>query len=115
MKNLLTVPLFQVYKILGPSAKKKFLGSFLFILVTLPGPAQNKTYYISPSGNDNNSGLTVSAPWKTTLKVSSFIFETGDTLLFQGGQKFYGNLKFESKNAPGMISSYGTAKATIYA
>lgn len=40
-------------------------------------------YYLSPSGNDNNSG-TISSPWKTLVKAWSII-APGDTVYLRGG------------------------------
>lgn len=74
-------------------------------------------YYISNSGNDENSG-TKSKPWKTIIKVNNRILKPGDCLLFKGSELFTGNLLIHvnSKTLPGKpitISSYGKGKATI--
>lgn len=45
-------------------------------------------YYVSPSGNDSNSGLSTSLPWKTLTKVNGHTFAAGDQCLFQSGQTF---------------------------
>lgn len=86
------------------------------------------TYYVSPSGNDNNNGTSTSTPWKTIAKVNTIAsakgnkpkFAAGDQIFFQGGQTFAGNLSFPSGNngtatSPITVSSYGTGPATIYA
>lgn len=42
------------------------------------------TYYFSQAGNDSNTGLTTSDPWKTTAKFRSSV-AAGDTALFNRG------------------------------
>ncbi len=77
-------------------------------------------YFISPSGNDANSGILPETAWKTITKVNSMNFEPGDQILFEGGQTFNGNLEF-GYNATGnldnyiQIGSYGSGRAIINA
>jgi hypothetical protein len=78
------------------------------------------TYYVSPSGNDANSGKSPGLAWKTVGNVNSLDLKPGDTVLFQGGETFSGNLYFDSGdgNVPGtpvVISSYGGGRATLNA
>lgn len=94
--------------------KKNYL-LVLFILFIVNGFAQNQTYYISSSGDDSNSGLSVGSAWKTVSKVSSFNFEPGDRILFEGGKRFTGNLEFQFEDGPFIIESYGRGKAIINA
>jgi hypothetical protein len=75
------------------------------------------TYYISPWGNDSNAGTSVSQPWKSIGKVNSEHFNLGDSILFQGGQTYYGTLRFSSGSGGAnggfvTVSSYG-GRATI--
>lgn len=74
-------------------------------------------YYVSPFGNDANSGTSTSNAWKTIGKVNSRNFK-GDTILFEGGSTFYGKLSFTNtdigtESKPIVIGSYGTGRATI--
>jgi hypothetical protein len=75
------------------------------------------TYYVSPSGNDSNSGTSINSPWKSVGKVSNAHLNAGDHVLFQGGQTFGGTLELYEQNgasnAPIVISSYGSGQATI--
>lgn len=96
--------------------------TFLFMLLTLAmvGTAQDKTYYVSPYGDDANSGLSAEAPWKTINKVNSFSFKAGDSILFEGGQTFVGSIFFwgddmGSSSHPVVLSSYGAGRAQINA
>ena len=81
----------------------------------------NNTYYVSPAGDDNNSGLTPNDAWSSLDKVNSMIIKPGDAVLLEGGKSFPGTLKFDSKDANGgaeapvTVSSYGTGRATILA
>lgn len=85
-------------------------------LTTPPqGPA---TYYVSQTGNDNNSGTSTQSPWQSLNKVNSINFQAGDQILFQGGQTFNGTLYLDASDTgtaanPIIISSYGTGRATI--
>jgi hypothetical protein len=75
------------------------------------------TFYVSPTGSDNNSGTSESSPWKTTGKVSSYHFTPGEQVLFEGGKSFSGSLKFfgdgGSSSDPVVVGSYGSGKATL--
>ncbi len=77
------------------------------------------TYYVSPSGNDSNSGTSQNSAWQTVAKVNLSSFNGGDSVLFQGGQTFTGCLSFSSSNvngAPGStftVGSYGSGEFTL--
>src|SRR5579883_825410 len=76
------------------------------------------TYYVSPSGSDQNSGTSPSNAWQTVAKVNSVTLQPGDTVLFAGGASFTGRLTLSaaeqgSAAAPITISSYGTGRATL--
>jgi hypothetical protein len=76
------------------------------------------TYYISPLGDDNNSGSSPEEAWQTVDKVNSMDFGPGDEILFKGGETFTGNLffdKLDSGTASNniVINSYGTGRAVI--
>ncbi|MBP1737390.1 MAG: Parallel beta-helix repeat protein [Oscillospiraceae bacterium] len=63
------------------------------------------TYYVSPSGSDSNSGLTVSAPFKTIQKACDTV-SPGDTIDIMGGTY---NQTFNITNS-GSSSGYITIK-----
>src|SRR6185437_10494391 len=44
------------------------LGSLLLAL-----PVSGSQYYVSPAGNDNNSGTSPSSTWATISKVNNFV------------------------------------------
>ena len=47
-------------------------------------------YYVSNSGDDNNSGTSPENAWKSTDKVSNFDFNEGDGVFFERGSVWYG-------------------------
>lgn len=86
------------------------------VFVLLPLSASAAPWYVSPNGNDNNSGLSPSAAWKTISKVNKKAFAPGDTIFFEGGGTFSGTLspsRSGSATAPITYDSYGTGRATI--
>ena len=98
--------------------KKLLCLTSLILLLGLAGMVQATTYYVSPSGNDNNAGTSTSTAWKTIAKVNSRTFAPGDSILFQGGQTFTGGIDFDASDAgtaanPITVGSYGTGRATI--
>lgn len=75
------------------------------------------TYYVSNSGNDANSGLTTSTPWKSLTKVNSFAFKAGDQILFERGSSFYGTLnlhyRFGTAENPIVYGAYGSGELPV--
>lgn len=78
------------------------------------------TYYISPNGNNSNSGNSPDDAWQTIERVNKMQFEPNSRIFFEGGESFSGNIYFTvgDGNDPAKsirVSSYGTGKATIKA
>jgi hypothetical protein len=76
-----------------------------------------RAYYVSPSGNDKNEGTRNSA-FQSIQRISGLKLNPGDSILFEGNQRFSGNLKIDSQNSgdefhPILISSYGIGIASI--
>ncbi|HYF31305.1 MAG TPA: hypothetical protein VD993_09315 [Chitinophagaceae bacterium] len=83
-------------------------------------PAMGATYYISPSGDDNYAGTTPATAWKTIQKLNTIQLHPGDSVLFQGGAVFSGNIYLEANDSgtPSQtvyIGSYGTGRPVIQA
>ena len=100
--------------------KRQGFFYLLLIIFYLPVSAQNKTYYVSVSGNDANNGLTISTAWQTLTPINNLNLEPGDRILLEGGQIFSGSLQLDgndmgTKENPIIITSYGNSKSTIYA
>ena len=108
--------------------RKYFLSIALLVLqlslaIILAQPSFSSSqletrYYISPSGDDSNSGITPNTPWKTIERLNQVVFKPGDQILFEGGATFSGNLMFDHHDQgtdvhPIVISSYGVGKARI--
>jgi hypothetical protein len=83
--------------------------------------AEDTTYYVdSANGNDSNSGTSTTGAWRTINRANALNLETGDRLLFRGGQTFVGNLLLGAEDAgtatrPVQVGSYGTGRARISA
>lgn len=84
------------------------------------GSCPINTYYVNPSGDDNNSGASPNDAWKSISKVNSVDLKPGDIVLFKGDNTYDGGLYFDKNDGndssnPVKISSYGTGRATINA
>ncbi len=76
------------------------------------------TYYVdASSGNDGASGTSKSQAWRSINKVNFASLNSGDTVLFKGGQTFGGELKVYGKTGVTFSSYDGTAHLTtgVYA
>jgi Right handed beta helix region len=95
---------------------------------TAPAPATiqipaatGRTYYVSLTGNDSNSGTSVAQAWKTVAQVDRAQLNPGDQVLFQGGQTFnddalmpgWGTSASGTSTAPINFSTYGPGQATL--
>jgi hypothetical protein len=92
------------------------LFTLVFLLCSMSGFAT--TYYVSSTGSDSNPGTSTAGAWATINKVNNTVFLPGDTLYFEGGQTFTGNIYLNGSDANDpnnifVISSYGTGRATI--
>ncbi|MES2593370.1 MAG: T9SS type A sorting domain-containing protein [Bacteroidota bacterium] len=89
-----------------------------FALLLFSGVLQAQTYYISPMGDDNASGTSITSPWKTIAKINNQTLAPGTTVLFEGGQTFSGSIYIDNADANDadncvVFSSYGNGKAII--
>ncbi|MHC4912918.1 MAG: right-handed parallel beta-helix repeat-containing protein, partial [Planctomycetota bacterium] len=95
---------------------KKLCLAAIAVVLVWGGAVSATTYYVSPSGNDNNSGTSPSDAWQTIDKVNTVTFSAGDSILFEGGQMFSGSLYFDEAGTstnPITVGSYGTGRATV--
>src|ERR1022692_1762515 len=84
----------------------------------LTQPVVATAYYVSGSGNDNNSGLAINAAWRTIPRVNSQKLLPGDQVFFEGGMTFSGSILVPPPDSgrptqPVFFSSYGQNRATI--
>ncbi len=78
------------------------------------------SFYLSPRGNDSNTGTSPDQAWQTIDKINSRDFGPGDEILFEGGQTFNGTIvlnmdDYGSLNNKVHFDSYGTGRAIINA
>src|SRR4051794_3164424 len=74
---------------------KKFL---LIVMVLFSSFLNARDYYVSPAGNNSNSGTSTSSPWQSISKVNSFNFAANDRILFLRGKTFYGGIIVKRSN-----------------
>ncbi len=82
-----------------------------------PAPISGVTYYVSPSGSDQNPGTSPALAWRTVARVNAATLAPGDGVLFEGGATFSDAPLMPqssgSAGAPIVYGSYGTGQATI--
>lgn len=66
------------------------------------------SYYISNDGDDNNSGLSASTPWKTISHVNSQQFAAGSSILFKKGDVWRESIKMNSSGNDDNYITYGS-------
>ncbi len=75
-------------------------------------------YYISPFGDDSNTGISQKQPWRSIGRVNAIQLLPGDSVRFRANQTFKGNLTLSGVGtdvAGELITfgSYGDGRATI--
>jgi len=82
-------------------------------------PAEAAIYYVSATGDDGRAGTTIASAWRSMSRVNQQQLAPGDSVLFEGGRTFDGQLYLDRVDAgrsdlPVTISSYGpNGPATI--
>jgi len=89
----------------------------LALALLLCGKAHARDYYVSPNGNDSAPG-TQTEPWRSIEKVNQTSFKPGDRVLFEGGKRFAGTLRFGADDSGTreqrlLVSSYGSGRAVL--
>lgn len=87
----------------------------LLSTLLLSNSAHATNYYVSPTGNDGNSGTSQDHAWKTLDKVNSMGFDhfkEGDNLLFERGGTYYGSTGGELVKVSG-FGAYGSGEKPI--
>lgn len=90
--------------------------SILFLFINKLLFATN--YYISNTGNDNNTGKSKSEVWSSLKKVnaSMALFSAGDSILFKRGDTFRGTLEIKASgnsSKPIVFGAYGTGNKPV--
>lgn len=60
---------------------------------SLPEGSDNRIYYVSQEGDDNNNGLSEENAWKSIDRVNVTGYKPGDIVLFRRGDVFRGKIK----------------------
>ena len=94
--------------------------SLLLFCFLNPLPLAAADYFVRQNGNDEASGNSTNAAWRTIHRVNRARLEPGDRVLFEAGTAFAGNLLLSAEdagtsNAPVVIGSFGDGRASILA
>lgn len=86
---------------------------FLFSIISISGA---QTYYVSKAGDDSNSGMSPNDTWQTISKVNSYQLNPGDSILFNRGDYWRGQLIPQSGNSKGYIlyGAYGVGNKPLF-
>ena len=77
---------------------------------SLSNDRSKRTFYVSDSGNDQNNGNSPNQAWRSLIKINQTNFESGDSILFNCGDKWEGQLfpkGYGVESSPVVISSFG--------
>ncbi len=76
-----------------------------------------RTFYVSASGSDSNSGESPALAWRTVKRVNEAKLAPGDGVLFQAGATFSDETLMPdssgTEKSPIVFGSYGTGNATL--
>jgi hypothetical protein len=79
--------------------------------------ARVRTYYVSPSGSDANSGTSPRSAWRTVRRVNRARLIPGDAVLFEGGARFSDATLMPSASGESgaaiLFGSYGPGNAQL--
>ena len=95
------------------------MKKLIYILLLIPSLLAGQTnYYFSNSGDDVTGEGTIGNPWATITKVNTEMvnYLAGDSILFERGDTFYGNVHIEtagSVGSPVVFGAYGTGEKPI--
>ncbi|MGO4535098.1 beta strand repeat-containing protein [Leifsonia sp. 2MCAF36] len=95
----------------GLAALASVAAALVPATASLASGSTGTSYYVSTSGSDQNSGTSTNAPWQSLAKVDAATFQPGDTIHFESGDQWVGQLWAKgsgSVSAPITIDSYGT-------
>ncbi len=96
------------------SIEKK--GFILFLLILCFNFIYATDYYMSNKGDDNASGTSPEACWKTITRLNKATLIPGDRVLFRTGDRFEGTLMITSsgkQEKPIIFTSYGKGQKPV--
>jgi hypothetical protein len=71
------------------------------LLLTPLAALHGAVYHVSPAGDDANPGATPAEAWKTVDRVNRQAFQPGDSILFQSGGVWQGQLRLQGSGTEG--------------
>jgi hypothetical protein len=97
------------------------VAALLLSVVSLTNATAAKaaTYHVAASGDDGRTGTSIASSWRSLDRVNQQQLAPGDSVLFEGGRTFSGQLYLDRVDAgrsdlPVTIGSYGSnGRATI--
>ena len=96
--------------------RTNYLASATSSSPTTTQPTTGITYYVAPTGNDRNTGISINTPWRTLAKVNRSSFRPGDQILLQRGSLWRETLLVPSSGVAGQpitIDAYGSGDAPV--
>ena len=104
-----------------PGPRPGRLLSVLLAVLVLLGAGEataQRAYHFSPTGDDDRGDGSAARPWASVGRANTLDLEPGDSLLFEGGGTFRGNLTLGADDAgtperPVVVASYGRARAVL--
>lgn len=90
--------------------------SIVFVFFLFPQTTYCQDYYVSNTGDDQNSGTSEEQPWQSVAKINEFKFLPGDTIHFKKGDVWREQIIPISGNESGYITytSYGTGEKPLF-
>lgn len=85
--------------------KKIFIFIFTVILILFARPAKAVNYFVSPGGDDQNSGFSTSQSWKTIAKANNSLLP-GDTVFIMAGTYNYDAIKPINSGSQNALITY---------
>lgn len=80
------------------------------LLLLLRSAAFAADYHVSTNGNDAADGLTPATAWRSVGRANQMVFQPGDKLLFQSGDRWTGQLRLQGsgiQDQPIRLGRYG--------
>lgn len=93
-------------------------GLAVTLLFVIGSDPAERTFYVSPNGDDSADGRSERRPWRTVARANEEDLRPGDRLLLAGGATHHGALRLDPADGgqperPVIIGSYGTGRARI--
>jgi hypothetical protein len=93
---------------------RKIIATISLMIIAFVGNSTN--YYLSNTGSDNNTGTSISSPWKTIAKLNTITYQPGDTIFFKSGDIFRGQITVNqggNSSSSVVFTAYGNGNKPI--